>query len=579
LRRIKKKLIGKLKHLIAKFTRPSKTAADKTAPTPTETNAGSRQGARSQTPSVKRQPPAERAAARGAKRGQTPSPRRKRPPRKQGPTPKAQAPVHGDWQLDQFEVSSQADKTRFHDLALPDRLMHAIADLGFTYCTPIQAGLMPATLAGRDAYGRAQTGTGKTAAFLITGMTRMLKHPVKDDRAVGTPRMLVVAPTRELVLQITAEAEELAKYTRLTIVSIFGGMDYEKQRRQLSDRVIDLIVATPGRLLDFYRRKDLDLGKTEILVLDEADRMLDMGFIPDVRRIVYATPHKRQRQTMLFSATLTDAITRLSDQWTTDPLSVEIEPEQVAVDTVDQKVYIVTTEEKFTLLYNMITKQKLERLLVFCNRRDQTRRLAEMFERYRIDSAILSGDVPQKKRIRTLENFKNGKIRALVATDVAGRGIHIEGMSHVVNFTLPQDPEDYVHRIGRTGRAGATGTSVSFADEEDSFYIPAIETFIGQPLVCTQPPEEWLEDPPPPLKARPKPRSSNRRGRRTGGLRGRQASRGGSSRGGPSRGGAQKSGGNRRQGGGRRAQGARGPRRGGRPRSGAGGSQQGSASS
>jgi ATP-dependent RNA helicase RhlB len=495
--------------------------------------------------------------------------------------------VHGDWRVDQFDVVLRVDKTRFHDLNLPDRLMHAIADLGFAYCTPIQAELLPATLAGRDAYGRAQTGTGKTAAFLITGMTRMLKTPITGERPPGTPRMLVVAPTRELVLQITAEAQELAKYTRLGIVSIFGGMDYEKQRRQLSDRVIDLIVATPGRLLDFHRRKDLDLGKTEILVLDEADRMLDMGFIPDVRRIVYATPHKRHRQTMLFSATLTDAITRLSDQWTTDPLSVEIEPEQVAVDTVDQKVYIVTTDEKFTLLYNLITQQNLERLLVFCNRRDQTRRLAEMFERYRIDSAVLSGDVPQKKRIRTLEDFKNGKIRALVATDVAGRGIHIEGMSYVVNFTLPQDPEDYVHRIGRTGRAGATGTSVSFADEEDSFYIPAIEAFIGQPLVCSQPPEEWLQDPPPPLKRRPKAQTSSGGNQRGRGPRGRQASRGGPSRSGASRSGASrsgasrsgaKSGGSRRQGDGHRAQRARGPRRGGRPHS-SGGGRRGSATS
>jgi ATP-dependent RNA helicase RhlB len=475
--------------------------------------------------------------------------------------------VHGDWQVDQFQVAPEAEKTRFHDLSIPDRLMHAIADLDFAYCTPIQAGLLHATLEGRDAYGRAQTGTGKTAAFLITGMTRMLQKPITAKRSPGTPRMLVVAPTRELVLQITAEAKELAKYTRLSIVSIFGGMDYEKQRRQLSDRVIDLIVATPGRLLDFHRRKDLNLGKTEILVLDEADRMLDMGFIPDVRRIVYATPHKRERQTMLFSATLTEAITRLSDQWTTNPLSVEIEPEQVAVDTVDQKVYIVTTDDKFTLLYNMITKQKLDRLIVFCNRRDQTRRLSEMFERYRIDSAVLSGDVPQKKRIRTLENFKNGKIRALVATDVAGRGIHIEGMSHVVNFTLPQDPEDYVHRIGRTGRAGATGTSVSFADEEDSFYIPAIEEFIGQPLICTQPPEEWLEDPPPPLKRRPKPEPSPQ-GRRGGGGRGRRPTRRGGSRGGGPRGGGRSGGGSRRGGGsGRGPQSSGGTRRGGKPRS------------
>jgi ATP-dependent RNA helicase RhlB len=262
---------------------------------------------------------------------------------------------------------------------------------------------------------------------------------------------------------------------------------------------------------------------------------------------------------MLFSATLTEAITRLSDQWTTDPLSVEIEPEQVAVDTVDQQVYIVTSDDKFTLLYNMITKLKLERLIVFCNRRDQTRRLAEMFERYRIDCAVLSGEVPQKKRIRTLDDFKSGKIRALVATDVAGRGIHVEGMSHVVNFNLPHDPEDYVHRIGRTGRAGASGTSVSFADEEDGFYLPAIEEFIGQSLPCTQPPDEWLEDPPPPLKRRPRPQKTQQR--RGGGARGRRPSRSG-----PYRGGASRPSGNRRRGSG----GPSGSRRADQQRSGGG---------
>lgn len=550
-------MIGTFKSFIAKLTGSAKTEATpagKEAPQRASKPKSRDRSANRRTPSkskaaAPRETPSKETAPR---QDEVPPPRRKRPPRKKRPAPKPQPqrPVHGDWTVAQFEVAPEEGKTRFHDLEIPERLMHAIADLGFSYCTPIQAGLLAATLAGRDAYGRAQTGTGKTAAFLITGMTRMLANPITGKRSNGTPRMLVVAPTRELVLQITDEAKELAKYTPLNIVSIFGGMDYEKQRRQLSDRVIDIIVATPGRLLDFHRRKDLHLKFTEMLVLDEADRMLDMGFIPDVRQIVYATPHKSKRQTMLFSATLTDAITRLSDQWTTDPLSVEIEPEQVAVDTVDQKVYIVTTDEKFTLLYNMITKLDLKRLIVFCNRRDQTRRLAEMFERYRINSAVLSGDVPQKKRIRTLDDFKNGKIRALVATDVAGRGIHVEGMSHVVNFTLPHDPEDYVHRIGRTGRAGATGTSVSFADEEDSFYLPPIEEFIGQSLACTQPPEEWLEDPPPPLKRRPRPQESQQR--RGGGSRGRRPSGGGSHRGRGSR-----SGGHSRRGSG----GPRGPSR------------------
>jgi ATP-dependent RNA helicase RhlB len=409
------------------------------------------------------------------------------------------------WHLDLFQVPVEAGKTRFHDLGLPDPIMHAIADTGFQYCTPIQAEIMPSTLKGRDAFGRAQTGTGKTAAFLITVLTRMLANPIKGKRPAGTPRVLIIAPTRELVLQIADEANLLSAYCSFSIVSVFGGMDYEKQRRQLHGRPVDIIVATPGRLLDFKRRRDLNLSRVEMLILDEADRMLDMGFIPDVRQIVYSTPHKDKRQTLFFSATLTPEVTRLSASWTKDPLSVEIEPEQVAVDTVEQVVYIITTDEKFSLTYNIITRQNLDRVLVFCNRRDETRRLAEMLDRYRINCAVLSGEVPQNKRIRTLEQFKSGKIRVLVATDVAGRGIHIEGMDYVINFTLPHDAEDYVHRIGRTGRAGAAGTSISFACEEDSFYLPAIEAFIGHSLPCIQPEEGWLELPPAPRRRRAKP--------------------------------------------------------------------------
>ncbi len=428
------------------------------------------------------------------------------------------------WQTGQFQVPEEAGKTRFHDLGLADPVMHAIADTGFQYCTPIQAEIMPSTLKGRDAFGRAQTGTGKTAAFLITVLTRMLANPIKGKRPAGTPRVLIIAPTRELVLQIAEEANLLSAYCRFSIVSVFGGMDYEKQRRRLHGKPVDIIVATPGRLLDFKRRKDLDLSRVEMLILDEADRMLDMGFIPDVRQIVYSTPHKDKRQTLFFSATLTPDVTRLSASWTRDPVSVEIEPEQVAVDTVEQVVYIITTDEKFALTYNIITRQNLDRVLVFCNRRDETRRLAEMLDRYRINCAVLSGEVPQNKRIRTLEQFKAGKIRVLVATDVAGRGIHIEGMDYVINFTLPHDPEDYVHRIGRTGRAGAVGTSISFACEEDSFYLPAIEEFIGRALPCIPPEEGWLELPPAPPRRRskPVPASGGRGGQKRGRPRPRQ---------------------------------------------------------
>jgi ATP-dependent RNA helicase RhlB len=442
------------------------------------------------------------------------------------------------WHLDSFEVQPMAGKTRFHDLGLPDPVMHAIADLGFQYCTPIQAEILPSTLQGKDATGRAQTGTGKTAAFIITVISHMIHKPASAKRPTGTPRVLVLAPTRELVLQIADEARALAKYTPLSVVSVFGGMDYEKQRKQLGNRQTDIVVATPGRLLDFKRRKDIDLGEVEVVIIDEADRMLDMGFIPDVRKIIYSTPHKSKRQTLLFSATLTPEVTRLTEQWTRSPVKVEIEPEQVAVDSVDQIVYIVTTDEKYALLYNIITHKNLERVIVFCNRKDETRRLAELLSRYQINCAILSGDVRQQTRIRTLDKFKAGKIRVLVATDVAGRGIHIEGMDHVINYTLPRDPEDYVHRIGRTGRAGAAGTSISFADEEDGFYIPAIEKLIGNDLPCIYPGEELLVDLPPAKRkataasekdSQRRPGRSRSRGRRRPRADGRSSS-GGTSR-------------------------------------------------
>jgi len=363
------------------------------------------------------------------------------------------------WNASQFKVPPAQGKTRFHDFDLPGPLLHAISDLGFKYCTPIQAKILPSSLSGRDASGRAQTGTGKTAAFLISVITRMLNKPIQGKRKPGTPRILVLAPTRELVLQISEETRHLSKYTDLQTISVFGGMDYKKQKKQLSVDPVDIVVATPGRLLDFQRNGDITLEKIEVLIIDEADRMLDMGFIPDVRKIINSTPAKNKRQTLLFSATLTGKITRLASQWTRNSVVVESEPEQIAVDTVEQVVYIVTTIDKFALLFNIIHRQSLKQALVFCNRRDEVRKLAKMLTRHGIKCSTLSGEIPQKKRIRRLEDFKTGKIRVLVATDVAGRGIHIQGMDYVINFMLPHDPEDYVHRIGRTGRAGATASS------------------------------------------------------------------------------------------------------------------------
>ncbi|WP_415837422.1 ATP-dependent RNA helicase RhlB [Parendozoicomonas haliclonae] len=396
------------------------------------------------------------------------------------------------WDLGQFQVPEEPGKARFHDFDLPLPLMHGIADLGFKYCTPIQAEVLGATLQGRDAIGKAQTGTGKTAAFLIATIKQLMEIPAPDERFLGEPRALVIAPTRELAMQIHKDAQALTKYTNLHCVMVVGGMDYEKQRQQLQKEYVDILVATPGRLLDYCERRDIFLDLTETMVIDEADRMLDMGFIPQVRRIIRSTPRPGDRQTLLFSATFSEDVLRLGEQWTWNPLKVEIEPDSVATDTVDQQVWIISSEQKYQVLCNLITRQNLERVIVFTNRRDQTRRLTEKLRKDGLKADMLSGDVPQKKRVKTLEDFRSGKLRILVATDVAGRGIHIDGISHVVNYNLPEDPEDYVHRIGRTGRAGTSGTSISFACEDDSFLIPTLEELLGDRLSCTPPPEELL---------------------------------------------------------------------------------------
>ena len=450
-----------LKKLFGKSVKPSETAPDKAA-TPTATPASSA----SSTP---------KAAAK------TPKPRAKAKPK----PPKS-------WSVSEFNVPPEEGKTRFHDLNLPEPLMRGIAELGYEYCSPIQAQVLPYTLDGYDAIGKAQTGTGKTAAFLITVITDLLNKPVESERYVGEPRALVIAPTRELVQQIADDAKNLCKYTGLHVVSLIGGVDYDRQQRELEKQAVDIVVATPGRLMDFKERSQIYLDQVEIMVIDEADRMLDMGFIPQVKRIISHTPKKTARQTLLFSATFTPDILNLSERWTHEPVRVEIEPDSVAADTVEQIVYIVSAEEKLALLKKCISDESVESVIIFANRRDTTRKLHEKLTKSGFKAGILSGDIPQNKRSRTLEDFKSGKLNVLVATDVAGRGIHINGISHVVNYTLPEDPEDYVHRIGRTGRAGAQGVSISFACEDDAFMLPDIEQLLGRKLNAVLPPEDLL---------------------------------------------------------------------------------------
>ncbi len=392
-----------------------------------------------------------------------------------------------DWQLSEFDVPEDPEKDRFHDFALPLPLMHAIADLGFNYCTPIQSGSLPFSLADYDVTGQAQTGTGKTAAFLITILTRIWENPDQAARPKGTPRALVLAPTRELALQIESDALDLSKYMGIGVSCVVGGMDFQKQLDQIKSGRLDVLIATPGRLLDFINRRHLNLKQVEVLVIDEADRMLDMGFIPDVRRIVYQTPHKRSRQTLFFSATFNDDVMRLASSWTLQPEHVAITPETVATDTVEQEFWLVSTDEKAKVLVEFLSRQKPERALIFANRRDQTHRLVTYLNKRGIEAEGLAGDIPQRKRLSTLNRFKEGGVRYVVATDVAGRGIHVEGVSHVVNFDLPEDPEDYVHRIGRTGRAGAEGVSISFVSEDDAFNLPGIEEYLGRKVTCVQP--------------------------------------------------------------------------------------------
>ncbi len=415
-------------------------------------------------------------------------------------------------------------KTRFHDLDLPQEVLHAIFDQGFQYCTPVQAEVLPSALKGADIRGRAQTGTGKTAAFLIAIFTHFLRHPAPAQRKHGRPRALILAPTRELVLQIEKDALGLSRHMNCRVLPVFGGMDYQKQVRELDREPVDVIVATPGRLLDFKQKGKVLLDSVEILIIDEADRMLDMGFIPDVRRIVLSTPTKDKRQTMFFTATMTPEVSRLADSWTRGSVIVDIEPEKATVDEIDQIVYIASNEQKLMLLYNLITTQQLERVMVFCNRKDDTGTLYRTLTSHGISCGLLTGDVDQRLRVKTLEAFRAGTTRVLVATDVASRGLHIEGVSHVVNYNLPFDPEDYVHRIGRTGRAGATGTSISFATEDDSYEIPKIEVVLGKPIKCVQPEEALLTALPPPEKPREKaPPAVRRRGstsRRSGPSRG-----------------------------------------------------------
>jgi ATP-dependent RNA helicase RhlB len=437
---------------------------------------------------------------------------------------KKEKKVFEPWDPSAFTAEPAEGKVRFQDLGLTDELLRAVYDLGFSYCTDIQGEILPNAFKGRDVSGKAQTGTGKTAAFLLASFRYLQLNPV-ENRKPGMPRVLVLAPTRELVLQIEKDALDLSKYTDIEVLAVFGGMGYDKQRRALEEKIVDVVVATPGRLLDFRQNSKVNLSGLDIVVIDEADRMLDMGFIPDIRKIMNFAPPKENRQTMLFSATLTPLVAELASRWTKEPFTVEIEPENITNTRIEQVAYIVSNEEKFKLLYNYIIDNNLKSVIIFCNRRDQTRNLSDKLYSLGIECRMLSGDVSQTKRIKTLEEFRTGVIQVLVATDVAARGIHVDGVTHVFNYNLPEDPDSYVHRIGRTARAGASGTSVIFACEDEAMLIPALEEHTGVKMNYINPEESLLRELPqqvrkPEKKERSVIRSGGRGSVKTGGRQG-----------------------------------------------------------
>ena len=369
---------------------------------------------------------------------------------------------------------------RFDALALQDSVQAGIRDAGFEFCTPIQASTLPIALEPRDVAGQAQTGTGKTAAFLIATFEKMLAS-TPDPEKKKQPRAFMLAPTRELAMQIAKDAELLGKHTGFKIGLAYGGTDYEKQRRTIEDG-IDILIGTPGRIIDYFKQGVFALNQVEVAVLDEADRMFDLGFIKDIRYLLRRLPDPDKRLNMLFSATLSQRVMELAFEHMNEPELIRIEPDKVTADRVRQAIFFPSNEDKLPLLVGLIREMGAGRIMVFVNMKRDAERVEATLEVNGVHAKAISGDVPQKKRQRLLLDFQSGKLQVLIGTDVASRGLHIPDVQYVINYDLPQDSEDYVHRIGRTARAGAAGDAISFGCESYAMSLPDIEDFIGHKI-------------------------------------------------------------------------------------------------
>ena len=375
---------------------------------------------------------------------------------------------------------SHLSDLKFDSLALQDSVRAGVRDAGFEFCTPIQASALPIALEPRDVAGQAQTGTGKTAAFLIAAFEKLLaSEPVAGQKK--QPRAFMLAPTRELAVQIANDAELLGKHTGFKVGLAYGGTDYEKQRRTIEDG-IDILIGTPGRIIDYYKQGVYSLNQVEVAVLDEADRMFDLGFIKDIRYLLRRLPPPEKRLNMLFSATLSHRVMELAYEHMNEPELIRIEPDKVTADGVRQAIFFPSNEDKMPLLVGLIREMGAGRIMVFVNRKREAERVEAYLEANNVHAKAISGDVPQKKRLRMLMEFQAGTLQVLIGTDVASRGLHIPDVQYVINYDLPEDCEDYVHRIGRTARAGASGDAISFGCETYAVALPDIEDFIGHKI-------------------------------------------------------------------------------------------------
>ncbi len=403
----------------------------------------------------------------------------------------------------------------FDEIDLPEPLRRAINELGFTNLTKVQAEVLPLTLEGKDVVAQAQTGSGKTAAYLLTIFSHILKNPRTSPSDV--PRALIVAPTRELAVQIANDAESLGRHLDLRVHVVFGGIDYHKQRAILAQGT-DLLIGTPGRLIDYHKQRTYSLRETEVMVVDECDRLFDMGFADDLRWIIRRLPNPKSRQSLMFTATLSYRVMTLGWRQMNNPVEVIINPEQLTPETIQQELYHVSVREKLSLLLGLLDREGSQRTMIFVNTRHAARGLVEELRRHGYTARALTGNVIQTKRLRVLDDFRDGTLPILVATDVASRGLHIDGVSHVINWDLPQDAEDYVHRIGRTARVGAKGMAISLACDDFVYSLDAIQKYIGYEIPIAFAGDELFQELLPAEQRRPsRSRPQRSPGKRPGG--------------------------------------------------------------